>query len=346
MQRIAFLKRDCLKKKGVIKMKFVIPVVNLTIHSIIKLDRVVLLPHTYFLQEEAEVEIDDEILLSYEMGNLPKVLGEAWHYCKQDFFDKNVTIAVIEVEISDNDFYDDTPLQNAYLLNKICTFVDKELDYIRLRFCDHSQIDSIPTFPGIFKGYMRGAMIDESSNRCRSLNGKICSNLNQHGLGVFADMDTTITEDTLYKLLFCNRDDEVYLRCRCALRRVSETYYFPNKDTIFVYLMSTIELLASEHFENFKKVKSKIIPFLTTSKNRYHDLAAEFRELSENLRTNVVHCGKNLYDVLPSEKDVDNVNKKIVKYIITYCSKVISLKIYNYVDLEKERNELLKKMEM
>ena len=73
-------------------------------------------------------------------------------------------------------------------------------------------------------------------------------------------------------------------------------------------------------------------------------MSDEFREIYKDLRTQVVHCGKSLYDVLPSEKEVDKTINKLVQYIVNYCTAVLMKDIFTFEELEAERAELLSKI--
>lgn len=325
-------------------MLFIIPIANLVLENILKLNEVILIPHVYFLQDEDKLDEDDKLLLSFNMGDLPTALNNAWKYQSNCFFDKNMTIAIIKINFSEKEFAYNTPHEDNFVLNKVCSLINKELDYIRLNFCNLANNTQVPTFPGIFKGGYNGVVVNMDNYEVRSLNGEICTNLNQHGIGINVNLNNDYKDEVMYKLLFSNRTDEVYLKCRSALRRINETYYFLNKDTIFVFLLSTLEFLASDEYIKFQNVKANIIPFLVNNKSCYHSLSDEFKKLSKNLRTPVVHCGKSLYEILPNEEEVDKLLNQLISYIINYCSTIFKSGVINFDELETEKKIRQKKI--
>ncbi len=80
-----------------------------------------------------------------------------------------------------------------------------------------------------------------------------------------------------------------------TIHRVSESMYMNNLNTSFVYLLSTLEMLSSREYLNFKKTKSKILPFISYSKYQYHKCSEYLRNISENLRTEIIHNGKSIF---------------------------------------------------
>ncbi|MEH7526259.1 hypothetical protein V7149_23780, partial [Bacillus sp. JJ1503] len=118
------------------------------------------------------------------------------------------------------------------------------------------------------------------------------NNLENDKIGKFNNFNNIITS---------NRKDDVLLLCRSAVKRLNESMYMNNLDTSFIYLMSTLEMIASDRFIKFEKVKSKIVPFIASDKKFYHRLSEELKRFSMEIRTEVVHNGKPLHEVAPED---------------------------------------------
>ncbi|HCZ9905040.1 TPA: hypothetical protein SGC98_000531, partial [Staphylococcus aureus] len=128
---------------------------------------------------------------------------------------------------------------------------------------------------------------------------------------------------------------------REAIHRVSESMYMNNLNTSFVYLLSTLEMLSSREYLNFKKTKSKILPFISYSKYQYHKCSEYLRNISENLRTEIIHNGKSIFDLYDNYEDVYKLLNWIKLIIIEYISNIVKKNIQTFDDLEKERKKII-----
>lgn len=68
-------------------------------------------------------------------------------------------------------------------------------------------------------------------------------------------------------------------------------------------------------------------------------MCEKLRDISENIRTEIVHNGNNLYDLYASSLQVKNLLWYLTGVIVNYCESVINTGITNFADLEKEREE-------
>ncbi len=96
-----------------------------------------------------------------------------------------------------------------------------------------------------------------------------------------------------YKQIFDDRNDEVFLNCRAALTRINEAMYMHNLNTAFVYLMTTIEMLADkDEMMQFQRAKAKILPFIVSSKTQYNDLSSDYIIFRKSLELRLFIMGK------------------------------------------------------
>ena len=88
----------------------------------------------------------------------------------------------------------------------------------------------------------------------------------------------------------------------------------------------------------FKKVKTNIVAFIATSKSDYHNKCDKLRGISEDIRTEIIHNGKNLYDIMDYNSEINKLLGFLVDTIVTYCENVVKLEIYDENELIKERD--------
>lgn len=117
----------------------------------------------------------------------------------------------------------------------------------------------------------------------------------------------------------------------------------------FILIMNLIEYLGYPNsYEQFKKVKSKIICHNTDNISDYHKLAKRFQELTggiENqngekiigLRTNILHIGKKIEQIIPSEKDVTKLLRELQGYVYNTIVDMFQFSDKTWEDLEQFR---------
>lgn len=320
-------------------MIFLIPISNFIISTVIKLDKVILIPNQYF--EKTNLEYDAKLstkqigIIKYTM-NLYKE-----EYLKGRFF--KYTLAMFESPFSEEEYDGGGDLEDEFiLLEKICDIVNRAMNYILLCYCDITNPSIIPGIPGIIDGFRSGYVLDINSPRRRSVLGKVYSISFQYEEGEGLSIDKiphSVYNVSMYKYLFSNRNDELYLNCRTALMRVCEAMYMNNYNISFVYLMSTLDMLDPVNY-NFDKIKSHILPFISDSKNKYFTLGKELKFISENIRTEIIHNGKNIYDLVDNENEIYNILRKITECIVCYCNEVLLTGIQSFEDLKTEKKRL------
>ena len=149
----------------------------------------------------------------------------------------------------------------------------------------------------------------------------------------------------LYEYFFLsNRDDEIYTVCRNAFTRLSEAMYMNSANTSFVYLMSTIEMLADKEYIKFTKAKTNILAFIATSKKEYLEKLEWFKEVSKVIRTEVVHNGKSIYEILHGEQEVERLLNRLMSIIVVYCGNVLETEITSFDELTIERAKRIKQL--
>lgn len=316
-------------------MKFIIPIPNLYLEQFILLENIwILPPHLYnkeelpFITSRTSNEVIEEIF---------NILNNCFYEYEKNF--KEYSIAILEYPFTIEEFTNNVPLNDFYTLEKVCYEVDKSLDQIRLLKCNFLSKETLPGLPGIIKGFRYGIVANMETNQCREVLGEVCHINYLPGIGL--DIDTYDIEfNEEYNILFKKeRDDEVFKKCRHALRRINEAYYFNNVNTSFIYLMSTLEMLPSSEYMDFQKVRTRILPFVATSKTEYNYKCDRLKNIYQNIRTQIVHNGKSLYDIIDNSNELNELLSFLVSTIIQYCVVVVTLDICDSDTIDEERKK-------
>jgi DNA-binding ferritin-like protein (Dps family) len=322
-----------------VRKVFIIPISNLAIESAFKMGDIFFSPPKDIVV--SNIAPFNNSITEIEFENIKKYLTVLEATFGPIFF--NSTLAITSFE--------EVPFKNSQeafaYVNRICEKVDRSMDYLRLQECQIGNFETLPGLAGIMDdGFKTVYQIDLESNICKMIPGEVTILL-RTGIGLmpFTEPDASNPQSLEYQCIFNDRSDEVFLNCRAALTRVNEAMYMHNLNTAFVYLMTTIEMLADkDKFINFKGVKPKIIPFIAKSKKEYHSLSTYLFTLSKSKREEIVHNGKNIFDLYENSNQVKVEIFKITGIIIIYVHRVISTNIDNFEDLECKRQELLREI--
>lgn len=313
-------------------MKFIIPIQNLVIDSIIELDNIIILPAHFEIEDDL---IEDDFLSPDKRDSILNTLN----LCAKEYvqFYSSYVVALFEYPFSSDKFSQNIPIEEFAFLEKICYKVDRALDYLRLTQCYFGNREILPGIPGIIGNFRRGIVIDVENKLSRELLGHVYNIYTNPGIGLYVDFINN--NDSFYKIMSdINRTDVVYNTCRGALARVNEAMYFNNINTSFVYLMSTLEMLASHEYIQFKKVKTYILAFVATNKTDYYQKSERLKNISKTIREQVVHNGKNLYDLFDDHNEASKLLNFLTELIVLYCEQVITLNIKDFDTLVIERN--------
>ncbi|MGS4992784.1 hypothetical protein ACVCK3_04355 [Bacillus cereus] len=233
------------------------------------------------------------------------------------------------------------------MIDIVCERVDRTLDYFRLTNCQIGNFDTLPGLPGLIPdGYKTIYQLDENLNVFKVVPGEVTF-MFQKGIGLMPSHEPNArsSKGVIWKCIFSERTDEVFLNCRAALTRVNEAMYMNNLNTAFIYLMTTLEMLADkDRMLNYGKVKPKILPFIARDKRNYNDLSEYIRDLSQSKRTEIVHNGKNIYELYTNKLQVLKELYKVTGLIVRYVEVVVDLDIYTYEELENKRAEFKKNL--
>lgn len=313
------------------KSIYILPLAYIVIESPLQIGNVILTPSLKVI-ESGHFHTDFSLISMFNKKEFLSILSTS--QLKED-----------ALVIFKDDFFEPTTVdQNYYFINKLSQKADRTLDIIRINENNFGVPEQLPGIPGITSN---GWQVAEqlTDHKLRTINGKVMFMIRE-GIGLYPiDLSSNIYEDKLYNCLYVT-SNEINLLFREAIHRVSESMYMNNLNTSFVYLLSTLEMLSSREYLNFKKTKSKILPFISYSKYQYHKCSEYLRNISENLRTEIIHNGKSIFDLYDNYEDVYKLLNWIKLIIIEYISNIVKKNIQTFDDLEKERKKIINSLEI
>ncbi|EUH70798.1 hypothetical protein [Staphylococcus aureus] len=308
------------------KSIYILPLAYIVIESPLQIGNVILTPSLKVI-ESGHFHTDFSLISMFNKKEFLSILSTS--QLKED-----------ALVIFKDDFFEPTTVdQNYYFINKLSQKADRTLDIIRINENNFGVPEQLPGIPGITSN---GWQVAEqlTDHKLRTINGKVMFMIRE-GIGLYPiDLSSNIYEDKLYNCLYVT-SNEINLLFREAIHRVSESMYMNNLNTSFVYLLSTLEMLSSREYLNFKKTKSKILSFISYSKYQYHKCSEYLRNISENLRTEIIHNGKSIFDLYDNYEDVYKLLNWIKLIIIEYISNIVKKNIQTFDDLEKERKKII-----
>lgn len=322
-------------------IKFIIPISNFCIESAFKLGNVFYTPPLIAIEDGGLTH--NNTMTDSEFEILKKCLTILESNTNYSFV--NSTLAITSFE---NFKYDNTQ-QSFHSVNKLCEKIDRSLDYLRLIECNIGNFETLPGLPGIMDdGFKNVFKLDLESGLFEMVPGEVTFFLRK-GIGLMPSREPNASDliSLRHECIFSDRDDEVFLNCRAALTRINEAMYMHNLNTAFIYLTTTLEMLAdNSKFINFKKVKPRILPFISKSKGEYLRLSEYLVGISQGKRTEIVHNGKSIHDLYENPNQVIAELFRITALIVSYVEVVMSLGIDTFEGLESKRKELIKELQV
>lgn len=326
---------------------FIVPVENLVIDNPFKMGKFVIYP----------AFIDSDISNSWNEQNNGITIQDNEYYCdiikkiKSEYPDDTAGVYIMYLDAYDHNQCDTSQKQFWYC-DSICDFANNALNYLRLSQCVLGVFDQLPGLPGMNRNGIKLVYTfyptENSENEIGVILGRVASEL-RNGIGCYpsCDFGEEDYDSTWYKILYSeNIDNEVHNMCKAALDKICKAFYITDFNICFTYLWTILESIASDEYLQFKKVKSKILPFISRDKKNYHDKSEWLKELSESIRTNIVHNGTSIYELYETEGEVLQVLRELQIIIMTYIENIYETNITNFDDLEKRRLELIKDLKV
>lgn len=206
------------------------------------------------------------------------------------------------------------------LLNILSSHTDVLFNLIKYNCCDLTLPDTLISPVGSWLGSddKMGALLFHKDEGSYIISGSaIESSRVVKGIGLEL-YNLALIEKQLNLLKISSEMSNII---RYSITLYTDALYSHNMTTKFTKMMTLFEYLAyPNNFEVFKKSKKYIICHNVNSKNEYHTLSARFKTLSEEYRTEIVHNGKTLENIIPNLDE----RKLLLNELQEYYKKVIN----------------------
>lgn len=220
---------------------------------------------------------------------------------------KLLPVIVFKDEIKFDEYLRLTHQQDEELIRDFSDRADKLLDLMRFYRCDYNIPDQLPAKPGIWHDRYSAALIyfpkcQSGFIQAREVELKtFCK-----GIGMdFFDTDLLSIHPLLLDEL-----SEVGNIAKHALRLNTLIAESDNLTMKFMQLMILFEYLGNPYeYEKFEKLKGKLIACIANEQTGYNNLSARFLYFSKFLRTEIIHNGKRIEELMP----ISNERKALFK---------------------------------
>lgn len=216
------------------------------------------------------------------------------------------------------------------LVEQLIKPVDYALDSLRVSLNSFSFREQVIGTPGFYEGNKVAVVLSDDFESYKIIKGKELYYELSDGIGCDATGFYTDEND----IVLSSREDEVYVRYRNTLHKLFKAIQIYDANTCFAYLFSTIEGMDCSASDNFKTKKIRILSFIAKSQNEFDILSQQFYFYSKIVRTEIIHAGKSLYDILPWNK-INDLLDDLYFLVVRFCMASIE----SYATTFSELNE-------
>ena len=297
-----------------------IPISNLLLDKVIKLDDVIIFP-CYFenlseLDFDYDVEAEKETVLSLIKSN-PFII----RMCRNS--EINLVIFKNDIAFNNIENINNFIESKLYILNRL-------LDYIRVNYCTFNNKETLIGLPGLINKRKQVFFYDSSFKFIQSINCKPVFYSTQPGIGLDASsIDCTKDDNDIYSALNSNRNDEVYQEFRTILTRACNAMHIIDINRCFCYLFSTVERMASRNYCKFENRKKRVISFISKDQEEFDLLNNQYYFYSKTVRTEIIHKGKNILSIIPLD-EATNILNNLFSLIVRFSLNVINSNIHTF----------------
>jgi hypothetical protein len=219
--------------------------------------------------------------------------------------------------------------QDIDLLSRLSSHASRAIDVIRFHFCHFHLPDSLPGQPGTWNGsgpHCAALLYSCPDHESYLIAGPaVMSSVVVRGMGLELEAATLGIDARL------PGSGEVGRIASHALSLYSAVLEANSWTSKYARAFTLIEFLATpDEYRVMQKAKTDILVHVANSKTEYHRLCARFRDLTSRLddttgeqrgiRTLITHHGRQLEDLLPSERD----RVALMQELQQYCSRVLA----------------------
>lgn len=287
---------------------YIVPIFDLTLEKPVKLGKFYLFPSPIDNNDWLRDGYDESVM-NFSQYEYSDMISNVMKFKGEYLFNQILPFPSLHPNCSYVFFYSDVSVNcngKNYLNNRDVNILLSELDVL-FDYIIHANdikfncLEYLPFPPGLYNGEVEVKVCYKITWEDSYLFTTDVINLSKPGIGMTMEV---YENSPFYELFFSDRDDEIAKLCKYGMRRLTESLYMPSYEMSFIYLMSTIEALASPVYMKFQDVKSKMITFISSSKEIYHENSKYYYELSKDVRTNIIHNGKSLYEHYENTGDI------------------------------------------
>ncbi|SHI10705.1 hypothetical protein [Clostridium intestinale] len=209
--------------------------------------------------------------------------------------------------------------------------VDYALDSLRISLNTFAFHEQVIGTPGFYEGNKVAVVLGDNFESYKIIKGKELYYELSEGIGCDATGFYTDENDILLHF----REDEVYTKYRNILHRLFKAIQIYDVNTCFAYLFSTIEGLDCSTSYNFQTKKIRILSFIVKNQNEFDILSQQFYFYSKTVRTEIIHAGKSLYDILPWKK-IYNLLDNLYLLVVKFCMASIKSGATTFSELDEK----------
>lgn len=246
------------------------------------------------------------------------------------FFDSMRNVAYILIT---SEYDVDTIKADTDILNKILQEANRSLDYIRIMQCPFARPEYFLGVPGLLETRKYIISINDNCELEFFIEGEEYYYSMQKGFGLDIGVNE-ITDPILYNVVFSHRKDEVYNRFRNLIAEACEALRIIDESRCFVYLFSKVDGMGLCDSFRFQENKKRVVSVIAENQHEFDLLSSELYFYSKWIRTEIVHKGRKIDELVSLDKAKD-MNQVLFNIIIQYCCAVINTKI-DRIDLLKE----------
>lgn len=312
----------------------VVPVEHLVLEGVMKLGSILFFPVDFILMKEYSKDYalskdDMEIVnyIIYDKGEILEFFSNL-QYCN---------LAVIRI-----DELESIEKINHSDFDKICHQVSEALEFFMITGCRFDRKEWTIGRPGVISSFRVIGLIDSENNEKKYVRDNVHIFSEIPGLGLEISYISPKSIDLeLYNILFSERDDEIYLKCRALISRACEAFYINDLNSCFSHLFSIVEgmgMIGSDKFLNFTIENKRIMAMICKNQSQYEAGLDEFCYYSETLRTLIIHKGYDLLEITDLQ-GAFRIITSIFYTIIKFSKRIIQLEIYSEDQVEHKINE-------
>lgn len=216
------------------------------------------------------------------------------------------------------------------LVEQLIKPVDYALDSMRVSLNSFGYHKQVIGTPGFYDGIKVAIVLSDNFESYKIIKGKALYYELSEGIG--CDASIFYTDEN--NILLSSREDEVYTKYRNTLHRLFKSIQIYDVNTCFAYLFSTIEGMDCSTSHNFQTKKIRILSLIAENQNEFDILAQQFYFYSKTVRTEIIHAGRSLYDILPWNRIFDLLDD-LYLLVVRFCMASIKSGAPTFNELNK-----------